>query len=432
MFQGKKILLGVTGSIAAYKSLLLVRLLIKGGAAVKVILTPSAKDFVTPLSLSTLSKNPVLIDLANENTWSNHVELGRWADCMLIAPLSANTLAKMAQGLCDNLLLATYLSATCPVIVAPAMDEDMWRHPTTRANLERLRAIGNSVIPVENGELASGLYGEGRMAEPETILAFLHKHFLATDPASTTALASTPAPASASATASAFSSAPPSAASVRDLAGKRALVTAGPTYEAIDPVRFIGNHSSGKMGLALAGELAARGAQVDLVLGPSSLDADIPGVDLYRVRSAAEMYKACMEIFPHADLAIMAAAVADYSPAAPSENKIKKNSDTLILELTKTKDILATLGAQKRKGQILAGFALENGAGREYALDKLKTKKADLIVLNSLSDEGAGFGFDTNKITIFEKGGKEIAYETKPKQQVARDIVDRIVNMLYA
>jgi phosphopantothenoylcysteine decarboxylase/phosphopantothenate--cysteine ligase len=408
MFQGKKILLGVTGSIAAYKSLLLVRLLIKSGASVKVILTPSAKDFVTPLSLSTLSKTPVLVDLANDNTWSNHVELGRWADWMLIAPLSANTLAKMAQGLCDNLLLATYLSATCPVMVAPAMDEDMWHHPATKANLQRIQAIGNTVIPVEKGELASGLFGDGRMAEPEAIIQFIQKHFLPAVPE------------------------PPSAGAPKDLTGKRALVTAGPTYEAIDPVRFIGNHSSGKMGLALARELAGRGAAVDLVLGPVSLDTELPGVTIHRVRSAAEMYDACMKIFPLADLAIMAAAVADYSPTTPSEDKIKKKSDTLVVELSKTKDILASLGARKRKGQILAGFALEYTGGREYALGKLKTKKADLIVLNSLSDEGAGFGYDTNKVTIFEKDGTEIAYETKPKQQVARDIVDRMVNMLYA
>jgi phosphopantothenoylcysteine decarboxylase / phosphopantothenate---cysteine ligase len=403
MFQEKKIVLGVTGSIAAYKSLLLVRLLIKEGASVKVILTPSAKDFVTPLSLSTLSKNPVLSELVAGDTWSNHVELGRWADWMLIAPLSCNTLAKMATGLCDNLLLATYLSATCPVIVAPAMDEDMWHHKTTRTNLDRIRAAGNTVIPVGKGELASGLYGDGRMAEPDTILQFIRDHFQTTGKSSE-----------------------------KDLTGKRALVTAGPTHEAIDPVRFIGNHSSGKMGLALTRELADRGARVDLVLGPSSLDAEYPGVTVRHVHDAAEMYRACQEIFPHVDLAIMAAAVADYSPATPSRDKIKKDGDTLVLELNKTKDILATLGKGKRKGQVLAGFALENTAGRDYALAKLKAKNADMIVLNSLSDEGAGFGVDTNKVTIFEKDGNEISYEKKPKQQVARDIVDRIVKLLYA
>lgn len=399
MFQGKKILLGVTGSIAAYKSLLLVRLLIKGGASVKVILTPSAHDFVTPLSLATLSKNTVLTDLFEENTWANHVELGRWADLMLIAPLSCNTLAKMAHGLCDNLLLATYLSATCPVIVAPAMDEDMWRHPSTKDNLERLTAFGNSVIPVEKGELASGLHGDGRMAEPETLLSFIQDYF---------------------------------AGQPTDLAGKKALVTAGPTYEAIDPVRFIGNHSSGKMGLAIAKELAGRGALVDLILGPSSLEADHPGIRVTRVVSAEEMYNACMERAANTDIAVMSAAVADYSPAVKSKEKIKKNNDILQLDLIKTKDILKALGGQKKKGQILVGFALENTGEREYALEKLRTKHADLIVLNSLNDEGAGFGYDTNKITIFDKDGTELPYERKTKQQVARDIVDRVVKILYA
>jgi phosphopantothenoylcysteine decarboxylase / phosphopantothenate---cysteine ligase len=403
MFQGKRILLGVTGSIAAYKSLLLVRQFIKAGATVKVILTPAARDFVTPLSLATLSKNPVLIDLFEENTWANHVELGRWADLMLIAPLSCNTLAKMAQGLCDNLLLATYLSATCPVVVAPAMDEDMWRHPSTKANIERLRAYGNRVIPVEKGELASGLNGEGRMAEPDTIVSYVQDHILVGR----------------------------GAGQVLDLGGKRALVTAGPTYEAIDPVRFIGNHSSGKMGVAIAKELAGRGALVDLVLGPSALEVDCPGITIHRVTSADEMYKASLEIFPAADIAVMSAAVADYTPAAPSREKIKKNSDTLVLELAKTKDILKTLGQQKRGGQILAGFALESTGEQDYARDKLNNKHADLIVLNSLNDEGAGFGYDTNKITIFEKGGVEIPYERKSKQQVAADIVDRIVKMVY-
>jgi phosphopantothenoylcysteine decarboxylase/phosphopantothenate--cysteine ligase len=400
MFQGKKILLGVTGSIAAYKSLLLVRLLVKEGASVRVIQTAASRDFVTPLSLSTLSKNPVLSDLTQENTWTNHVEWGRWADLILIAPLSCNTLAKMAHGLCDNLLLATYLSATCRVVTAPAMDEDMWHHPSTKDNLERLRSFGNFVIPVEKGELASGLYGDGRMAEPEAILAFIRDHFFSEKP--------------------------------RDLSGKRALVTAGPTYEAIDPVRFIGNHSSGKMGLAIAKELAERGAQVDLVLGPSSQPVEIPGVAVVRVVSAEEMYNASLERFPRADIAVLSAAVADYTPVVKSPEKIKKNSGTLVLELEKTRDILMTLGSQKKKGQVLAGFALETTGEKAYALDKLTAKNADLIVLNSLNDEGAGFGFDTNKITIFEKGGQEIPYERKPKQQVAKDIVDRIAKMLYA
>ncbi|MHA4809289.1 bifunctional phosphopantothenoylcysteine decarboxylase/phosphopantothenate--cysteine ligase CoaBC [Flavitalea flava] len=398
MFQGKKILLGVTGSIAAYKSLLLIRQLIKGGASVKVILTPSAHDFVTPLSLATLSKNPVLTGLFEENTWANHVELGRWADLMLIAPLSCNTLAKMAQGLCDNLLLATYLSATCPVMVAPAMDEDMWHHPATKANIDRLKTFGNIVIPVEKGELASGLHGDGRMAEPETILSFIEEHIT----------------------------------QLKDLEGKRALVTAGPTYEAIDPVRFIGNHSSGKMGLAIAIELAKRGAHVDLILGPTSLDTNYPGIKVFRVVSAEEMYDACIERAPNTDIAVMSAAVADYSPVLKSKEKIKKNNDIFQLELKKTKDILKTLGGQKKQGQVLVGFALENTGERDYALEKLRTKHADLIVLNSLNDEGAGFGYDTNKITIFEKDGTELPYERKSKQQVARDIVDRVVKALYA
>jgi phosphopantothenoylcysteine decarboxylase/phosphopantothenate--cysteine ligase len=400
MFQGKKILLGVTGSIAAYKSLLLVRLLIREGATVRVIQTPASRDFVTPLSLSTLSRNPVLSDLSSADTWANHVELGRWADILLIAPLSCNTLAKMAQGLCDNLLLATYLSAVCPVVVAPAMDEDMWRHPSTRANLERLRSFGNLIIPVGNGELASGLYGDGRMAEPEGIIDFVGGVLKG---------------------------------GARDLAGKRALVTAGPTYEAIDPVRFIGNHSSGKMGIALAEELAGRGAQVDLVLGPSALSTYQQGITTHRVISAAEMYKVCMEGFKQSDIAIMSAAVADYTPVEVATEKIKKSgSDSLVLELTRTKDILKALGGIKKKGQILVGFALETRDERAYALGKLQTKNADLIVLNSAKDEGAGFGVDTNKITIFSKDGQEWSYGQKPKQQVAKDIVDQVVKLLYA
>ncbi len=402
MLQGKKILLGVTGSIAAYKSLLLMRLLIKEGAQVKVIQTPSSRDFVTPLSLATLSKNPVLADLFAGDTWANHVDLGRWADVMVIAPLSCNTLAKMAQGLCDNLLLATYLSAVCPVVVAPAMDEDMWAHPATRSNLDRIRAFGNAVIPVEKGELASGLYGDGRMAEPATILEYLHALLGQRDQ------------------------------QVKDLAGKNVLVTAGPTYEAIDPVRFIGNHSSGKMGVALAKEMARRGANVQLVLGPSTLEINEPGIHLQRVSSADEMYAACLDKFEKMDVAVLSAAVADYTPVAPSPEKIKKNTDTFTLELKKTKDILKTLGGLKKQGQLLVGFALETTAEREYALGKLEAKNADLIVLNSLNDEGAGFGVDTNKITIFVKDGTELTYDKKPKQQVAVDIVDQIVKALYA
>jgi len=396
MLTGKKILIGVTGSIAAYKSILLVRNLIKEGAEVKVIMTPSAKDFVTPLTLGTLSKNPVSIDLFDEDTWANHVMLGRWADVMLIAPLSCNTLAKMAHGLCDNLLLATYLSATCPVVVAPAMDDDMWHHAATQSNLQKLKERGNVVIPVEKGELASGLEGDGRMAEPEHIIEHLKNNFF-------------------------FQ---------KDLTGKRALVTAGPTYESIDPVRFVGNHASGKMGVAIAEELSKRGAQVELVIGPSEVEVE-DEVKVERVHSAAEMYDACVKRFPSVDIAVMAAAVADYTPAQVSAEKIKKTADTLTLELVKTKDILKTLGQQKSNGQILVGFALEKQNEKQYALDKLRNKNADMIVLNSLNDSGAGFGFDTNKITIFERDGKQLDYGQKPKQQVAKDIVDRIVNMLY-
>lgn len=396
MVEGKKILLGICGSIAAYKAILLTRLLVKAGAEVKVLMTPSAKDFVTPLSISTISKNEVLSDLSLNDTWTNHVQLGRWADVMLIAPLSCNTLAKMANGICDNLLLATYLSATCPVVVAPAMDEDMWNHPATKANIKKIEAFGNRVIPVEKGELASGLYGEGRLAEPEQIISFLEMNFF-------------------------FST---------ELKGKKALVTAGPTHEPLDPVRFIGNQSSGKMGVAIARELAERGANVELVLGPSSIEFKDSRIHVTRVQSAGEMYNACVEIFPAVQIAVMSAAVADYTPVSFSTEKIKKKSDTFTLELSRTKDILHDLGMKKKPGQILVGFALENTDEAEYARKKLKAKNADMIVLNSLNDAGAGFGFDTNQVTIFEKNGNEIPYKQKSKQQVARDIVERIIKLL--
>lgn len=395
MVKGKKILLGVCGSIAAYKSILLTRLLIKAGAEVKVVITPSAIDFVTPLTLSTISKNEVLWDLFRNDTWANHVELGRWANLFLVAPLSCNTLAKMANGYCDNLLLATYLSASCPVALAPAMDEDMWLHPATRSNVEKLQSFGNHIIPVEKGELASGLYGEGRMAEPEQIIAFIEKNF--------------------------FFSAP--------LKGKKALVTAGPTQEALDPVRYISNHSTGKMGIAIARELARQGAVVELVLGPSALPVHIPGVRVIPVLSADEMYEASLNIFPSADIAVLSAAVSDYMPAAYSSEKIKKDAGTFSLELTRTKDILKTLGKQKKAGQILVGFALENRDEKTNARKKLESKNADMIVLNSLNDAGAGFGFDTNRVTIFERDGAEISYDQKPKQAVAADIVDRIIKL---
>jgi len=398
MLKDKKILLGITGSIAAYKSILLVRRFIKSGAEVRVLLTPAAKDFVSSLTLSTLSKNEVLVDLSDGSSWANHVLLGRWADIMLIAPLSCNTLAKMANGLCDNLLIATYLSATCPVVVAPAMDEDMWHHVTTKINLDKLQSYGNTIIPVANGELASGLFGDGRMAEPEEIADFIQQNFFIE----------------------------------KDLVGKKALVTAGPTFEPIDPVRFIGNHSSGKMGIAISKELASRGAEVTLVLGPSSLAVNHAGITIENVQSADQMYNACIAAFEYADIAVMSAAVADYTPASVAKDKIKKNEGTLTLHLKHTKDILKALGENKKNGQLLVGFALETNNEKEYALNKLANKNADMVVLNSLKDEGAGFGSDTNKVTIYEKSGNEFAFSKKTKQQVAKDIVDRIVNIMYA
>ena len=398
MFKGKKILIGITGSIAAYKTIYLVRLLVKEGAEVKVVMTPSAKDFVSKLTLSTLSKNPVLVDLFDEQSWANHVMLGRWADVMVIAPLSCNTMAKMAHGLCDNLLLAVYLSATCPVVVAPAMDEDMWHHPATKENLRKLESFGNQIIPVDKGELASGLYGEGRMAEPETILKFLAGNLF----------------------------------SEKKLSGKKAFVSAGPTYEPIDPVRFIGNRSSGKMGIAIAKELHHRGAEVVLVLGPSKIDLPANGIHIVKVNTAEEMFEACASNFKTADIGIMAAAVADYTPVNAEKEKIKKKENNVSLQLKPTTDILKTLGAKKKNKQVLVGFALETSNEKENALAKLKNKNADLIVLNSLKDEDAGFDVGTNKITIFEKGGKEFHFTTKSKQEVAKDIVDTIIQLHYA
>ena len=397
MLKGKKILLGITGSIAAYKSAVLVRLLVKKGAEVKVIMTTAAKDFVTPLSLSTLSKNDVLSDIADNDTWANHVMLGRWADIMLLAPLSCNTLAKMANGLCDNLVMAVYLSATCPVVAAPAMDEDMWHHQSTTDNLVKITSFGNHIIPVEKGELASGLVGEGRMAEPETIVAWLDNFF----------------------------------SDKLQLKGKKVLVTAGPTYEAIDPVRFIGNHSSGKMGVAIAEEMKNSGADVLLVLGPSVIKVP-EGIEVIKVKSANEMYEACINRFNAIDIAVMSAAVADYTPVSLSNEKIKKTDNIFNVELTKTKDILKSLGARKTNTQLLVGFALETNNEKEYALKKLQTKNADMIVLNSLNDSGAGFGYDTNKITIFDKQGNEYPFDIKSKNEVAKDIVNTIIKLLHA
>ena len=398
MLKGKKILLGITGSIAAYKSAFLVRLLVKAGAEVKVIMTPSSIDFISKLTLSTLSKNKVLVDLFDEDSWANHVMLGRWADVMLIAPLSCNTLSKMANGQCDNLLLAVYLSATCPVIVAPAMDEDMWHHPSTKLNIQKLVDFGNKIIPVGKGELASGLVGDGRMAEPETIVKFIEDSLSVS----------------------------------KSLFGKKVMVSGGPTYEPIDPVRFIGNHSSGKMGLAIAEELYARGADVTLIMGPSAVNLPENGIKSVRVNTAEEMYAACEKQFNKSDIGVMAAAVADYAPVKVAATKVKKTGDEFVIELKKTKDILKSLGQKKSSKQVLVGFALETNNEREYALGKLKNKKADMIVMNSLNDVGAGFGTDTNKITIFDKSGKEFKYKLMSKKEAAKNIVDIIIQLYYA
>jgi phosphopantothenoylcysteine decarboxylase / phosphopantothenate---cysteine ligase len=393
MLSGRKILLGITGSIAAYKTPILVRQLIKQGCEVKVIMTPAAADFVSKLALSTVSKNEVLIDLFDQRSWSNHVMLGRWADLILIAPLSANTLGKMAHGICDNLLLAIYFSATSPVIVAPAMDEDMWKHPAVKENARTVQQLC-TIIPVEYGELASGLTGEGRMAEPEQIVTYLEEFFSHKD----------------------------------QLKGKKALVTAGPTYEPIDPVRFIGNHSSGKMGFALAEELHRRGAEVTLVSGPANLSTQSNGIKLIKVNTAEEMYEECID--KDYDIAILAAAVADYKPQDIFVSKIKKTSGDLDIKLVKTTDILASLGKNKTKKQVLVGFALETDNEREHALKKLREKNADMIILNSLNDVGAGFRTDTNKISLFYKSGEELTFELKSKTLVAKDIVDSIMKII--
>lgn len=387
-----RILLGITGSIAAYKSAELCRLLIKKGYEVRCVMTSAAADFISPLTLSTLSKNPVDSELSANGSWNNHVELGLWADLMVIAPLTANTLGKMVNGLADNLLTATYLSAKCPVMLAPAMDLDMWHHPSTRENLKKAQAYGNTLIPVGYGELASGLTGEGRMAEPVEILEHI-VHFLQKQ---------------------------------QDLKGKKVLITAGPTYEHLDPVRFIGNHSSGKMGMALAREAALRGASVTVVLGPVKM-AIPAGVTVVNVVSAKEMYDACEAIFDQQDIAIWAAAVADYTPAETAPEKIKKEGERMQLELVKTRDIAASFGQRKKAHQHLIGFALETQNELEHARQKVVKKNLDFVVLNSLRDEGAGFGVDTNQVTLVYKGGRHEKLSLKSKEMVAVDIIDAIL-----
>jgi len=398
MLEGKNIVLGVCGSIAAYKSALLVRLLVKAGAHVKVVMTPDSTHFITPLTLSTLSKNPAHVNYFKPDTgeWNNHVELGLWADMLIIAPASANTLAKMANGICDNLLLAVYLSAKCPVYFAPAMDLDMWLHPATRQNVTRLQSFGNILIAPGSGELASGLYGEGRMAEPDEIITFLSstlkKKLL--------------------------------------LANHDIVVTAGPTYEAIDPVRFIGNHSSGKMGFAIADELAAMGANVTLISGPSAEVSHQQNIKRINVTSAAEMLAACQSNFKTAKACIMSAAVADYAPVHVAEQKIKKQDGGLNIELKKTTDILKYLGEQKTPEQILVGFALETNDEEQNAISKLQRKNLDFIVLNSLNDAGAGFKKDTNKVTIIDRDLQKTVFELKSKEAVAHDICLKVVQLI--
>ncbi len=399
VISGKKILLGVTAGIAAYKTAFLVRLFVKAGAQVKVIMTPAAKEFVTPLTLSTLSKNAVISSFTKEeddnDEWNNHVEMGLWADLMLIAPATANTLSKMAQGHSDNFLLATYLSARCPVYFAPAMDLDMYKHPSTLENFESLSSFGDIMIPATSGELASGLTGEGRMAEPEDIVKFITNHLAENLP----------------------------------LYNKKVLITAGPTYEAIDPVRFIGNHSSGKMGFELAAAAHAAGAQVTLISGPTHLENPNEDIKIIRVQSAVEMYNAATDHFSEVDIAIASAAVSDYRPKISASQKIKKSAETMELHLVKNPDILASLGELK-KHQLLVGFALETENEEENASGKLKRKNLDFIVLNSLNDSGAGFKSETNKVKILFKDEKVKAFPLKSKREVAQDILNEIILLL--
>ena len=400
MFGGKHILLGISGGIAAYKTTFLVRLLIKAGAQVKVVMTQSASSFVSPLTLSTLSKNPVLMDFVNEEdgslSWNNHVELGLWADMMVVAPATANTLSKMANGVCDNLLLATYLSAKCPVYFAPAMDLDMYKHPSTKSSIEKLESFGNIMIPAESGELASGLHGEGRMAEPEHILQFIEDDLSKGLP----------------------------------LKGKKVLITAGPTHEAIDPVRFLGNRSTGSMGFELANKAANLGAQVFLVTGPTHLSVNTGQIETIRVTSAQEMFDACHKVYPEVDVAICAAAVADYRPKHVASEKIKKKEGDMHIELERNPDILKSLGESK-KNQYLVGFALETENELENAKGKLQRKNLDGIVLNSLKDDGAGFGGTTNKITFIDKNLDIKTFGLKTKPEVASDIWDEIISRIH-
>ena len=398
MLKGKHIILGVTGSIAAYKAATLTRLLVKEGANVKVVMTPLAKEFITPLTMATLSKSPIMVDFYNPENgdWNSHVDLGLWADLYLIAPASANTIGKMAGGIADNLLLTTYLSAKCPVMVAPAMDLDMYKHPVTQRNLKVLQSFGNIIIEPESGELASGLIGKGRMEEPERIVAFIADYF----------------------------------ARQEDFKGKKVVVTAGPTYEKIDPVRFIGNYSSGKMGLAIAEELAGRGAEVVLVCGPVNLKTSHPAIRRVDVESAAQMYEVTSKEFVNSDVAVLSAAVADFTPKEKADHKIKRGKDDLLLELLPTKDIAAELGRIKTASQLLVGFALETNDEEVNALSKMQRKNLDMIVLNSLNDKGAGFSVDTNKVTILDKAGNKTVYELKTKVEVAKDIVDQIASRL--
>ncbi|OCK42711.1 phosphopantothenoylcysteine decarboxylase [Tenacibaculum soleae] len=399
VLSGKKVLLGVTAGIAAYKTANLVRLFIKSGAAVKVIMTPASKDFITPLTLSTLSKNPVhstFYEKEDENElWNNHVDLGLWADIMIIAPATANTLSKMTNGTCDNLLLATYLSAKCPVYFAPAMDLDMYIHPSTKVSLNTLQSFGNILIPAASGELASGLVGEGRMAEPEDIVSFIEKDIVSKLP----------------------------------LRGKKVLITAGPTYEAIDPVRFIGNHSSGKMGFEIAKTAANLGAEVFLIAGPSHQKVKHSFIHRVNVKSAQEMYDACHKYYADVNIAILSAAVADYRPKNVATQKIKKKDSALVIELEPTKDILKSLGEAKKQ-QLLVGFALETNNEVENAKRKITKKNLDLIILNSLQDKGAGFATDTNKITIIDADFNQKPFELKSKRAVSVDIVNEIINKI--